>query len=239
MTSTLLMLADGRFPSGSHAHSGGLEAAVAAGRVRTLSDVERFLQGRLATAGSVMAAFAAAAHQAVSAPHPETLAGLEVELDARMSAAAVRLAGLEVELDARMSAAAVRAASRRQGKALARAGRLTWPSPIHVALVKEPHHAIALGVVAAAAGLSDHDGALTAAYGVVTGPASAAVRLLGLDPYAVQAILARLAPATDEVANAAVIEAKRPPEDLPDWAAPLSDIAAEHHATWEVRLFAS
>jgi len=221
MTSTLLMLADGRFPSGSHAHSGGLEAAVAAGRVRTLSDVERFLQGRLATAGSVMAAFAAAAHQAVSAPHPETLAGLEVELDARMSAAAVR------------------AASRRQGKALARAGRLTWPSPIHVALVKEPHHAIALGVVAAAAGLSDHDGALTAAYGVVTGPASAAVRLLGLDPYAVQAILARLAPATDEVANAAVIEAKRPPEDLPDWAAPLSDIAAEHHATWEVRLFAS
>ncbi|MBM0204330.1 urease accessory protein UreF, partial [Micromonospora sp. STR1s_5] len=30
--SLLLLLADGRFPAGAHAHSGGLEAAVAAGR---------------------------------------------------------------------------------------------------------------------------------------------------------------------------------------------------------------
>ncbi|HEX5201072.1 MAG TPA: hypothetical protein VFW27_14175, partial [Actinoplanes sp.] len=31
---TLLVLADGRLPSGGHAHSGGLEAQVAGGRVR-------------------------------------------------------------------------------------------------------------------------------------------------------------------------------------------------------------
>ncbi|MEU5422925.1 urease accessory protein UreF, partial [Streptomyces sp. NPDC020667] len=30
----LLVLADGRFPAGGHAHSGGAEAAVKAGRVR-------------------------------------------------------------------------------------------------------------------------------------------------------------------------------------------------------------
>ena len=33
MNSVLLLLADGRFPAGGHAHSSGLEAAVAAGRV--------------------------------------------------------------------------------------------------------------------------------------------------------------------------------------------------------------
>ena len=42
---TLLVLADGRLPAGGHAHSGGLEAAVAAGRVHDLSTVESFLRG--------------------------------------------------------------------------------------------------------------------------------------------------------------------------------------------------
>ncbi|MEU1361738.1 hypothetical protein ABZ356_18065, partial [Micromonospora zamorensis] len=62
--SLLLLLADGRFPAGAHAHSGGLEAAVAAGRVTDLASLEAFLAGRLATAGLVGAAFAAAAHRA-------------------------------------------------------------------------------------------------------------------------------------------------------------------------------
>ena len=47
---TLLLLADGRLPSGAHAHSGGLEAAVAAGRVTDLDSLTGFLHGRLATA---------------------------------------------------------------------------------------------------------------------------------------------------------------------------------------------
>jgi urease accessory protein len=42
-----------------------------------------------------------------------------------------------------------------------------------------------------------------AALGTCAGPASAAVRLLGLDPFAVQAMLARLAPEVDECAAAA------------------------------------
>src|SRR5262250_851608 len=68
---TLLMLADGRYPAGGHAHSGGLEAAIAAGRVRDLPDLAAFLRGRLSTAGLVAAAFAAAAcarAEPVSAP---------------------------------------------------------------------------------------------------------------------------------------------------------------------------
>ncbi|MEU3543230.1 urease accessory UreF family protein, partial [Streptomyces paromomycinus] len=57
----LLVLADGRFPAGGHAHSGGAEAAVKAGRIRDAASLEAFCRGRLHTAGLVAAALAAAA----------------------------------------------------------------------------------------------------------------------------------------------------------------------------------
>ncbi|WP_305786725.1 urease accessory protein UreF [Symbioplanes lichenis] len=207
---TLLVLADGRLPSGGHAHSGGLEAQVAAGRVRSLGDVEGFLRGRLHTAGLVAAAFAAAA-----------VAG--------------RVADLDAGLDARTPSPALRRASRAQGRALLRAGRAMWSLPAF----RDLHHPVALGVLAAAAGLRPLDAAVAAAHGVVTGPASAAVRLLGLDPYQVHALLARLAPSCDEIAASAVSFVHAPADDLPAAGAPLLDIGAELHATWEVRLFAS
>lgn len=220
MNSTLLLLADGRFPAGGHAHSSGLEAAVAAGRVTGLGELELFLLGRLATVGPVAAAFAAAAHPAI---------GKDLTI-------------LDAELDARTAAPALRLASRRQGRALLRAGRATWPAPMFAQIPRHPdgpHQPIVLGVTAAAAGLSAQEAALVAAYGVMTGPASAAVRLLGLDPYQVQFLLARLAGTCDAVANTAVAAAEKSPEELPAAAAPLADISAEIHATWEVRLFAS
>jgi urease accessory protein len=111
--------------------------------------------------------------------------------------------------------------------------------PHHAVALGDPHHAVALGIVAAAAGLAPVDAALAAGYGAITGPASAAVRLLGLDPYAVQALLAALAPACDETAARAVAYAAGPMADLPAAGAPLLDITAEIHASWEVRLFAS
>ncbi|MFC5909810.1 urease accessory protein UreF, partial [Streptacidiphilus monticola] len=49
--SVLLTLADGRFPAGGHAHSGGAEAAVGAGRVRDAATMEAFCLGRLHTSG--------------------------------------------------------------------------------------------------------------------------------------------------------------------------------------------
>jgi urease accessory protein len=225
-TTTLLLLTDGRFPSGGHAHSSGLEAAVATGRVRDIGGLESFLRGRLTTAGPVTASFAAAAHLAVTAPVPPGDA----------------LALLDAELDARTVSPALRLASRRQGRALLRAGRATWPSPLFDQAPRHPdgcHHPIAIGLSAAAANLTVAQTALVGAYGTITGPASAAVRLLGLDPYQTQALLARLAGACDEVASTAVAEAGKPPAQLPANAAPLADIHAEVHAAWEVRLFAS
>jgi urease accessory protein len=210
---TLLVLADGRLPSGGHAHSGGLEAQVSSGRVSRLADVEGFLLGRLATAGVVAAAFAAAACART---------GDWAELDHGM--------------DARTPSPALRKASRAQGRALLRAGRAMWPVP---PLGREPHHPVALGALAGAAGLGPLEAAVAAAHGTVTGPASAAVRLLGLDPYAVHGLLAALAPTCDRIAAEAAARARDPVDELPAAGAPLLDIGAELHASWEVRLFAS
>ena len=261
---TLLLLADGRFPSGGHAHSSGLEAAVAAGRVTGGADLEHFLRGRLATAGPVAASFAAATHLAVTAAlraDPETLPAAQATgpvgwagsgapdvsdclgprwWAGRSAGDAVQL--LDAELDARTASPALRLASRRQGRALLRAGRATWPATLFDQVPRHPdgyHHPVALGLTAAAAGLAVAQTALLGAYGIVTGPASAAVRLLGLDPYRTQALLARLAGACEEVARAATARAALPPAQLPASTAPLADISAEIHATWEVRLFAS
>ncbi|MFG2036520.1 urease accessory protein UreF [Dactylosporangium sp. NPDC048998] len=213
----LLILADGRFPSGGHAHSSGLEAAVARGRVTDLDGLRAFLRGRLRTGGLVAAAFAAAA-----CARPDAIEELEEELDARTPSPALRLA------------------ARRQGRSLCRAALVVWPGA-HVARAArvKASQPVALGVAAAAAGLTPDEAALLAAYHAISGPASAAVRLLGLDPYRVHGILAELGDECDEVAREAATHARGPAADLPAASAPLLDVSAEDHAAWEVRLFAS
>jgi urease accessory protein len=104
---------------------------------------------------------------------------------------------------------------------------------------RDPHHPVVLGVVAASAGLGPAEAAVAAAHGTVTGPASAAVRLLGLDPYGVHALLAGLADDCDRIAADAAARVDDPIDALPAASAPLLDIGAEIHASWEVRLFAS
>src|ERR1700759_4464689 len=82
-----------------------------------------------------------------------------------------------------------------------------------------------------------------AAYLTVTGPASAAVRLLALDPIQVSAAIARLAgPIGQAAARGARAPARARPahhNDLPYPSAPALDLYAEAHAQAEVRLFAS
>ena len=94
-------------------------------------------------------------------------------------------------------------------------------------------------MVAAGAGVTPAQAALAATYGSISGPASAAVRVLGLDPYPVHALVAHLAADCDSVAARAAAWCDSDVDDLPAASAPLLDISAEAHATWEVRLFAS
>jgi urease accessory protein len=219
----LLLLADGRFPAGGHAHSGGVEAAVAAGRVRDAATLADFCRGRLHTTGLVAAALAAAA---TAGTDPATL---------------------DAAADARTPSAALRAASRRLGRQLLRATRTVWPHPaldaLADALPRGPHQPVVLGVAAAAAGLRPHDAALAAAHDATTAPATAAVRLLGLDPFHASAVLAGLAAEADAVASraaaCAVLAAREGPDAFPAPGAPLLDLMAEAHVRWPVRLFAS
>ncbi|PWI06989.1 urease accessory protein UreF [Streptomyces sp. NWU339] len=222
------MLADGRFPSGGHAHSGGLEAAAALYGVKDVTTLTDFLRGRLATTGLVSAAFAAAACATLAdtnhPPHPA-------------------LVRLDQELGARTPSPVLRAVSRRLGRQLLRVSRTVWPHP-HLNEQEAlpaggPYQPIALGMTAMVAGLRPHAAALATAHEAVLGPATAAVRLLGLDPFAVHAAVTALAPQIAEVADRATRTATAPPEDLPSMAGPPQEISAECHATWEVRLFAS
>jgi urease accessory protein len=210
--SALLLLADGRFPAGGHAHSGGLEAAVDDGRVHDLATLAVFLDGRLDTVGRTDAALAAAVvHRSPDVPW----------------------AALEAEARARTAAPAARAASRARGRQLLRAARRVW-------IVDAPDdlsHPVALGAVAAAAGLPPIDAATLAVHHTVTGAAGAAVRLLGLDPVAVQATVAGLT--LDAVAEEAAADGAGPLDQLPGAGLVLADLAAERHARKEARLFAS
>jgi urease accessory protein len=102
-----------------------------------------------------------------------------------------------------------------------------------------PHHPLVLGAGVAMAGGSPALSGRAAALAACSGPASAAVRLLGLDPFAVQAMLARLAPDIDTCATRAARSAAQPPRSLPCDGAPAFDLLADFHLTAEVRLFAS
>ncbi len=257
VTPGLLLLADSRLPAGGYAHSGGLEAAAAAGSVTGLDGLASFLRGRLATAGLVSAGLAAAACQ-----HASQVAG----------GGTPRWPQLFAEAAARTPSPAQRQASCAQGRALLRAARAAWPGPALDALasaMREPeraiagrgapgpagcppphwaaaagqegsYHPIVLGACASAAGGQPADAAVIAATASVTGPASAAVRLLGLDPLAVHGLLAGLAGAIAAVGRSAADAAA-----AGDWAAlpaassPGLDLLAERHAREEVALFAS
>jgi urease accessory protein len=204
----LLLLSDGRFPAGGHAHSGGIEAAVMAGRVAGVDTLAHFLAGRLSTSGRVAGALAAAAAAGVH-----------------------DLARLDAEAAARIPSPALRAASLVQGRQLLRAARAVLGADVPAEL----HLPIAMGVILRA----PIDAARWAAYDAISGPASAAVRLLGLDPFQAWGIVAALMPEVDAIAEQSAAGASQPLDRLPSCSAPLLDIGAEHHAASEVRLFAS
>jgi urease accessory protein len=257
LTAPLLLLADSRLPAGGHAHSGGLEAAAAAGRVDGMPGLEGFLRGRLATAGLASAGLAAAACQ-----HAAAVAG----------GAAPRWAELDAEAAARTPSPAQRRAARAQGRALLRAARAAWPHPVLDALAAGPSHdpagsltagpgpagrsaadpgaasrradgpfhPIILGACVWVAGGTPVDAAVIAATAAISGPAAAAIRLLGLDPLAVTGLLARLARDVAGLADTACRAAR-----AGDWAAlpapasPGLDLLAQRHALQEVALFES
>ena len=225
MNAALLLLADSRFPTGAHAHSAGVEASHGRGDLRSVADLRAFVDGRLATVAPTDAAFTAA-----SCLLPAERAVLDAELAARTPSPRLRRL------------------SRSLGRQLLRPAERAWPS-VHYAGLRTMHtegpmQPIALGVVAAAAGLSPDEAALCSLHHLVDAVTTAAVRLLGLDPFEVHALAASLSPRLESLAAEAALAAAEfaetgDPASLPSTTSLLADVLAEHHATWEVRLFAS
>jgi urease accessory protein len=222
---TLLVLADGRFPAGGHAHSAGVEIFVRSGELHDVTSLRSFLRGRVATAGFVDATVASAAVLESECEAPEWIR-------------------LDREANARFASPVQREVSRTLGRRLVRTANRCWPDERldDVAGVHPdgPHFSLALGAAGGAAGIGPLEVAVAAVHTSAATPATAAVRLLGLDPVAVYAELAALAPEIDAVAVRAVEEIRR--HGLTGAIAPTAprtEIAAERHPRLEGRLFAS
>jgi urease accessory protein len=219
----LLLLADGRWPGGGYAHSGGLEPMVSSGAVHDASTLRELCAGRLTTTGLTDAWLSASAVHAVAAVGGE------------LAAAAGELARLDDECEARLPVPALRLAGRRLGRGLLRSATVVWPA---LAACHARQHPVVLGAVTAVAGGDQRDAARLALHGALTASISAAPKLFAIDMADAMAVAVALAPIVDELVEeaAAIVAGDTEPPLL---SAPCSELAAHDHATWEVRLFAS
>lgn len=211
-----LLLADGRTPSGSYAHSAGLEAAVRDGL--QAEAVPGFLRGRLRTIAFTEAALTAAAVHAGD------------DVDA--------LLALDSEALARNPSPSLRVAATTLGRSVLRTGVQLYPDAPVLAAYRSRSSStprpVAFGVVAGAAGLDPADAALVALHEDAASVAAAAVKLLPVDAGAAGGWIAALEQELMWLAHDAAAV-----EELPSLAAPLIDLrslARKHH---DGRLFAS
>lgn len=214
-----MLLADGRFPAGSYAHSLGLEQAVVDGL--GASGVPAFMAARLR---------------------------LVAEPEARIAVAARRASCLEDvlavddEFAARCPSPVLRESARRLGAALLRSAVGVWPSASLIAEYRASSIAtprpVALGVVASANSISEEELAAVVLYDDAATVASAALKLLALDPAVASGWVAGLAP---WISSAAVLVTsdRRPLAEQPAPAAVGLELAAAVHADRRERLFVS
>jgi urease accessory protein len=216
-----MMLADARFPSGGYAQSGGLEPALRAGLTddgARPTDVVRFAEARLRTVTAVDAGTAVLSRHLVLSPGAATLGDVEEAWAARTPSRPLR------------------EAARLTGRGYLRlAGRL-WPEVLthlrHDSAVPRP---VVVGVVGAVTGLSAVQVARLVGHDDVSTVASAALKLLPLDPAEVAGWTLSVHPQVEAMAVA--VAGVTDPADIPDRGAPALDIHAERHRRAEMRLF--
>lgn len=209
-----MLLADGRLPTGGHAHSSGLEPALAGGLLQ--SQVPDFIRGRLETVGLVEAAATVITRRwAVSEGSADELEDISRELLARTPSAPLREASIQL------------------GRGLARLASRLWPQhpavQMLMALPGHPMRPLALGVFTAISGMDDLQAARSCLYDDAQTVASAALKLLPVDPAEPVEWLFRAASTIETVAKAAV--AVEGVTDIPATTGPLVEQwSLEHHA---------
>jgi len=209
----LMLLSDARLPVAGHTQSGGLEPAVAAGL--TVERVPEYVATRLATVTRVEAATAVVAlHRLRSGDD---------------------LAAVETAWAARTPSAAMRRTSRAQGHALLRLVRRLWP---HLPpLGTGPSRAVVLAASAHVCGLAPRSLARLVGYDDVQTVASAALKLLPLDPAATTQWVLDALPLVDRLVDqvAHLVD----PAAIPASGAPQIEAWAEAHAVATRRLFSA
>ena len=216
-TALLMLLADGRLPSGGHAVGGGVEWAVRHDDFTDHTVLESWLTARLDTIGRVEAAFAVASAHG-SAP----------------------LGDLDAELTARITGPRAREVSRQTGRQLMRAVRRIWADPRLDELAQfpaGPHYAVMFGRAASVAGADPVETATLVLHHQVASAVTASVRLLAEDPIELAALQARVAAHVDELAETADLWSAMSASELPSDSMPLAEVLAEDHGTWTSRLF--
>jgi urease accessory protein len=216
---TPLLLADGRFPAGGYAHSGGLEAACHEGL--TAADVPAYVRARLHAVAAPECALAVAAGRATSVEE---------------------LLVLDEEAAARLPSPALRTVAQRLGSQLLRAASAAWPDAepargYRAASAWTPRP-VAFGVVARAAGLDENELARGFLYDDAAMVAAAAVKLLPVDVLSTTRLLVELDQEIERLAAAAV-SFDLPARELPSAFAPLLELRSLAHGRREGRLFAS
>lgn len=214
----LMMLGDARLPTGGHAHSAGLEPALLAGLEP--SAIPDFVATRLRTA-------------------------VLVDASAAVVARAYALEGSDLDevvdaWTARTPGSVARASAFTLGRGIQRLLRRLWPeagASESLDAIVRPYRPIALGALAAAAGLTALETALLVCHDDISAITSAALKLVPRDPLEASAWLLAAQPQMAAVARRAA-EVTRP-EDMPALSAPLVERWIQAHATRERRLFSA
>jgi urease accessory protein len=210
----ILQLADGAFPSGGFAHSGGLEAAL---HLRGVGDLEPFVDEALWQTARGALPFVRHASERPA-----------------------RLSDLDSAFDATSTSHVANRASRALGRALASAASRIFERPDILAIgvyarSGPAHHAPVFGAVFGALGVSPLETQAAWLHGVVRGVLSAAVRLGIVGPLEAQQVLATRAPLLERIlASCTDLE-----PDQATQTSPLLELFGALHDRLDGRLFQS
>lgn len=216
-TTIAMLLADARLPSGAHAHSAGMEPALAGGMA--VADVPAFLIGRARTTSLVEAG------AAVVARHLALEGG-----DTRP---------VERAWAARTPAPAMRDAAVNLGRGLLRLASRVWPESDALrqaaARPAAPPRAVVAGMVAAVAGLRADDLVRLIVYDEAHSAAAAVLKLAPRDPVDPIGWVLEACAAVEHLVP--VLAELTLPDAIPALGAPQAEGWAQAHAVLSQRLF--
>jgi urease accessory protein len=221
----LLQAGDSFYPTGSYAHSFGLEGFVQEGVIRDRETLRSFLlRAAVPALRQVELPIAAHAWHAFAAPDWNLIGELCVLSSALKTAREVRDASEKIGLQ-RVQLAARLHDSPLAREFLRRSNAHAWPGPAAVSAALEgrvlgaPREAVLTGVY----------------YASVTSLLSAAMKLLRLGQNGCQSLLTEIL----SLAPAAIVAAEATPVDQIGWFNPWLDIAAARHESADARMFIS